>query len=75
MIDTIEVTELAVLLTAEELAEMLKVAVRTVWRLRSSGKLPRPVSIGSSIRWRKNEIVAWIDAGCPSLSVWEHGKR
>ena len=55
------------LLSAENLAKMLDVSVRTLWRLRSSGKLPRPVKIGGSVRWRADEVREWIAEGCPVL--------
>lgn len=55
------------LLSAESVAQMLQVSVRTVWRLRSSGQLPHPVQVGGSIRWRADEVCAWIEAGCPAL--------
>lgn len=55
------------LLSAQTLAKRLRVSVRTLWRLRSAGKLPRPLRIGHSIRWRADEIDAWIRAGCPPV--------
>lgn len=53
------------LLTAEKVAELLDISVRTLWRLRSAGKLPTPVRLGGSVRWRAHEIVTWIEKGCP----------
>ena len=55
------------LLSAESLASLLQVSVRTVWRLRSSGRLPRPVRIGGSIRWRAEDVRQWIAQGCPVI--------
>lgn len=60
------------LISAEELATILKVSKRTLWRLLSGAKLPRPVHVGRSPRWRLNEINAWIAAGCPDLESWQH---
>jgi prophage regulatory protein len=53
------------LLSAESVARMLQVSVRTLWRLRSSGKLPKPVKVGGSVRWRADDVHQWIEAGCP----------
>jgi excisionase family DNA binding protein len=53
------------LISAATLAERLDVSVRTVWRLLSSGKLPDPVKVGGSVRWRNADIAAWIREGCP----------
>lgn len=57
----------SLLLTASRLAAILSVSVRTLWRLRAAGKLPKPVHLGGSLRWRAEEVQAWIDAGCPSI--------
>jgi excisionase family DNA binding protein len=59
------------LLTAEELADRLSLSLRTVWRLDSAGKLPRPIRLGGSVRWRRNEIERWLQAGCPDRKRWE----
>lgn len=62
------------LLSAEELAAMLSISKRSLWRLRSAGQLPRAVQLGGSTRWRRIEVEAWIAAGCPSLTDWEASK-
>jgi len=59
------------LITAESLARLLSLSTRTVWRLRSAGKLPRPVQIGGAVRWRDSDIAEWIRLGCPSLHEFE----
>ena len=53
------------LLSAEALADRLGFSARTIWRLRSAGKLPPSLKIGGSIRWRSREIDAWIEADVP----------
>jgi predicted DNA-binding transcriptional regulator AlpA len=35
---------------------MLAVSVRTVWRLSDKGAPPRPVRLGSMVRWRRADI-------------------
>ena len=52
------------LITAAEFAEMLKVSVRTLWRLRSAKQVPEPVRLGGAVRWRLDEVTKWIAAGC-----------
>ena len=60
---------------AKELAQMLSISLRTVRRLDSAGKIPRPVRVGSTaIRWRLEEIKNWILAGCPDRRQWEAEK-
>ncbi len=55
------------LLTVEQVAELLQVSTRTVWRLRSAAKIPEPLIFGGSLRWRAAELRTWIDDGCPQL--------
>jgi prophage regulatory protein len=55
----------ALLLSAEKVAELLDISVRTLWRLRAADKLPAPIRLGGSVRWRADEIVTWIAEGCP----------
>lgn len=59
------------LLTSDGLARLLRVSKRTLGRLRSSGKLPRPVQFGRLVRWRTAEVREWVEAGCPALAIWE----
>lgn len=54
------------LIDANEVAGLLGVSPRMVWRLRDSGKMPRPTKIGSLVRWPREVIEDWIDAGCPA---------
>ncbi len=63
------------LLSAKRVAEMLQVSTRTLWRLLSDGRLIDPVRIGRSVRWRKDELLRWIAAGCPPRSKWQEGER
>jgi excisionase family DNA binding protein len=49
------------LLTAQELAEILKVNEQTIYRWAREGKLPR-VKIGSSIRFDREQVRSWLEA-------------
>ena len=59
------------LIDVKGLAELLSVSVRTAWRLRSAGKLPKPVKIGRSVRWDYQTIRTWIEMGCPDRATFE----
>jgi prophage regulatory protein len=61
----------ALAVCARELAGMLDVSLRQVWRLNSAGKLPKPVRLGGSVRWARQEVLDWFDAGCPDRKTWE----
>src|SRR3954466_1854717 len=53
---TVPTCALNPLLTCDELAALLKVHRRTVYRLGDSRKLPAPIKVGSQNRWRMEEI-------------------
>lgn len=59
------------LLSAKTLGEMLSLSKRQVFRLNSSGKVPAPVRIGGSVRWRQNDIEQWISLDCPERKQFE----
>ena len=48
----------SMLLTKADLAEHLRISERQVDNLRS--QLPDPIYLGSSPRWRRSEIAAWL---------------
>jgi len=48
---------------------------RTLWRLSDSGKICGPIRIGHSVRWRKSDILLWIDLGCPDRATFEAQKE
>ncbi len=60
--------------SARELANMLGISLRQIWRLNSAGKLPKPIRIGGSVRWNRLEVMDWFRAGCPDRRVWEARK-
>jgi excisionase family DNA binding protein len=57
-------SETPLLITAGKLAALLEISTRTLWRLRSAGRLPEPVRLGGAVRWRREEIQKWIADGC-----------
>lgn len=59
------------LLDAPSVGALLMLDRKTVERHAKTGKMPRPVKIGGSTRWRRAELDAWILAGCPPLAKWE----
>ena len=59
------------LLSASELSSMLGVAKCTIWTWHSGGKIPRPVKIGRTTRWKRREIEDWLEADAPPRERWE----
>ena len=62
--ETIDETGQPLLITARKLAQLLGVSTRTLWRLRSAGRLPEPMRLGGAVRWRFDEVREWIAGGC-----------
>ena len=56
---------------AAGLAKLLQVSLRHVNALNASGRLPKPIRLGRSVRWPREELVRWIAAGAPSRDAWE----
>jgi excisionase family DNA binding protein len=49
------------LLTVNQVADLLALHPRTVWRMVSAGELPGPISIGTRAkRWRLCDLESWI---------------
>jgi excisionase family DNA binding protein len=52
------------LMTKFEVASLLQLSTRTIYRKVQEGVLPAPVKIGDTSRWRKYELEQWIEYGC-----------
>ena len=65
----------ATLLDVEQVAAILSVSARTVYRMADSGAMPRPRHLNTLIRWSRLEIEAWVKAGCPSCRPTKGGGR
>ena len=63
------------LISAKELARMLSLSKRQVFRLNSCGKIPAPIRIGGAVRWSAEEISAWLAAGAPDRRTWDAMKN
>lgn len=49
------------LMRVQDVAKMLNVSVRSVWRMRDDGRLPPPRKLGKqTLRWDRNELEKWI---------------
>ncbi len=63
------------LIPAVELARLLHVSTRTLWRQLSAGQVPKPVRFGGTVRWRLDEVRKWIAEGCPIPQARENETR
>ena len=53
-------------MTINDVARLLNCSTRTVYRLNDAGRMPRPVRLGSLIRWNRSDVEQWIADGCPA---------
>ncbi len=64
--ESLDFATLPPMLDVGTVAKLLDCSGRHVYRLSDSDRMPRPLKLGSLVRWRKDDIKAWIDAGCTS---------
>ncbi len=55
------------LLSVKEMAAILSMSTRNIYRLSDEGRMPKPVRIGGSTRWRRADIEKWVADGCGGL--------
>ena len=63
------------LLTATDAAKLCRLSKRSWFRLSSAGKVPAPVRIGGSVRWRRSDIELWLEWNCPDRKTFEVMKQ
>lgn len=55
----------AQLIDIKALSAVLSRSVSALERDQAAGRLPPPVRVGGSKRWRLADVHAWVAAGCP----------
>ena len=65
----------SVLIDVEQVAAILRCSTRHVYRLADAAKMPRPLKLGALVRWRRSELLDWIDASCPPHHTWQTMQR
>lgn len=66
----------AELLSVRDVAALLgDCSVRHLYRMADAGRIPRPIKLGGLVRWRRAELVAWLDAGCPPVRTAKGAAR
>ncbi len=54
------------LLGVKAAAALLSISPRHLFRLCDSGRAPAPIRLGGAVRWRRAELLSWLESGCPS---------
>lgn len=63
------------LIDIKAVATMLGRSPRSIYRDDTAGRLPRPIKLGGSKKWRAAELLAWVEAGCPERRKWETTRK
>ena len=62
----------AYLIPDREAARLASILRAHLHRMRIAGKWgPRAIRLGRKVLFRREEIVAWINAGCPDATIWD----
>jgi predicted DNA-binding transcriptional regulator AlpA len=62
------------LIDRKGLARLLCRSIASLDRDAAAGRLPCPLRIGGSLRWKLSDIREWLDAGAPSGAEWNARK-
>lgn len=57
-------TLLPALLDVNEVSQICGFSTRTAYRMADAGKMPKPIKLGSLVRWNRAVIEEWIAGGC-----------
>jgi predicted DNA-binding transcriptional regulator AlpA len=63
------------LLPARQAAALCGVSEATWWRLHSAGRVPAPVRLGGRTLWRRSDVLAFVEMGCPDRKSFEAQQR
>ena len=58
--------EAPALLDVGSVAALFDCSTRHVYRMSDAGRMPRPLKLGSLVRWSRAAVEEWISNGCPS---------
>ena len=73
---TLVETPAPLLWRVRDLAAALSTSERGIWKMISSGRLPREavVRVGRSVRIRREIVERWIASGCPTEGTVHRGR-
>lgn len=55
-------------------ARLCSLSRSAFYNLVNSGRAPRPIKLGRSARWRRQELLDWIVSGCPDIRQGKKGR-
>jgi predicted DNA-binding transcriptional regulator AlpA len=63
------------MMSVDDVAIEIGCCSRSVRRWADSGRMPRPIKLGSLVRWPRAVIEQWIADGCPNVRNASKGGR
>jgi predicted DNA-binding transcriptional regulator AlpA len=66
---------LATFFTRKTLASYLQFSTAALDRHNILALIPRPIKLGKSLRWHRQEILDWVAAGGPPRAEWEARRK
>jgi predicted DNA-binding transcriptional regulator AlpA len=63
------------MMSVDDVAMEIGCCSRSIRRWDDSGRMPKPVKLGSLIRWPRAVIEQWIADGCPNVRNARKGGR
>jgi len=57
------------LINVKQVAKMLSMSVRSVWRKVSQEEFFKPLRMNRIVRWSRRQVQDWLDAGCPTIKT------
>lgn len=64
----------ALLLTVKQVAALLSLGQRTIWKMSAAGRMPAPLRVGRAVRWRRDELMTWIRGDCATERLEASGR-
>jgi excisionase family DNA binding protein len=62
------------LIDADAAAALVNCSTRHWRRMVDEGKAPKPIRVGTLVRWNKQTVLEWITDGCPAFKA-SRGRR
>ena len=59
------------MIDTKAMSRLLCMSMRTFYKLLTMGAVPKPLTFGRAHRWALEEILAWVDSGCPPADRWK----
>ena len=66
-----EIPDESVLLNSSKAAELLGCSRPTLYNWHIYGHLPVPIVIRRHLHWKREELLRWLEAGCPDREEWK----